>query len=162
MKLSAEEVLSIAQKIESNAIAFYKKAADMYPAYKDTFADLEEMEDGHRRFFASMQDGLDEEDRSRKSPDPFSELGMYLDALADTHGGEGRPAEINSLTGQESASEIVARAVDLEKESILYYVGLKDVIRGENGREHLEKIIEEEKRHVVILKKIAEELSDKE
>lgn len=155
MKLSAEEVLTIAQRAEENAARMYKKMAEKYESEREVFMKLAEMENSHKNTFRKMQDDLEEEDRSKKSPDPFSELQGYLEALADTHGGEGRPAEMDRITGKEKLSDIIDRAVELEKNSILYYEELKAVVPEVSGKDKLDSIIIEEKKHVVTLSELA-------
>jgi rubrerythrin len=155
MKLSAEEVLTIAVRAEENAARMYEKMAEKYGAEREVFTSLAEMEKRHKHTFRKMQDALEEKDRSKKSPDPFSELQGYLEALADAHGGEGRPAEIDRITGKEKLSDIIDRAVELEKNSILYYQELAAVVPEDSGRNKLDTIIIEEKKHVVALSELA-------
>ena len=157
MKLSAEEVLTMAQRAEENAATMYRKIAEKFSNESDIFKDLASMEDNHKNTFMKMQVELDQKDRSKKSPDPFSELQEYLNALADIHGGEGRPTEIDSIKGNEEISTIISRAVELEKNSILFYEEIKQFISELSGKEKVDEIIIEEKKHVVKLS----ELSDK-
>jgi rubrerythrin len=49
---------------------------------------------------------------------------MYLKVMADAHGGEGNPEITKTLTGKESIKEILNIALALEKQSILFYIGL--------------------------------------
>lgn len=83
--------------------------------------------------------------------DPNEELSMYLKAMADAHGGEGSPDVTDQLTGTESMAQIVETAIGLEKESILFYIGLKDMVPQKLGREKIDGIIQEEKKHVAQL-----------
>jgi rubrerythrin len=62
------------------------------------------------------------------------------------------------LTGKESLAEIIDIAVGLEKESILFYIGLKDMIPPKYGRDKLDKIIAEERKHVVELSALRKKL----
>jgi rubrerythrin len=48
--------------------------------------------------------------------------------------------------------------VTLEKESILFYVGMLDVVPPDLGRNKLEAIIAEEKRHIVTLSRKLREI----
>jgi rubrerythrin len=71
--------------------------------------------------------------------------------MADNHGGEGSPVAADALTGNESIAEVIDIAIGLEKESVLFYVGLTDLVPPEHGREQLEAIIREERRHIIQL-----------
>jgi len=155
LHLSADEILEIAQRIEQNGARFYRRAAELQKDENKSklLLQLARMEDEHERIFLKIQDDLTEEERSQKAADPFGEMKMYLSAMADTSGGEGSPAAVEALTGQEPIGEILKKAIELEKESILYYIGLKDVVPGQLSKKNIEKIIEEEKSHIILLKK---------
>jgi rubrerythrin len=71
--------------------------------------------------------------------------------MADKEIAEGSPTLADKLTGQESMKDILTTARDLEKEAILFYVGMKDLVPEELGRHRIEEIIQEEKRHFVTL-----------
>jgi rubrerythrin len=73
--------------------------------------------------------------------------------MADAHGGEGAPSAAAALTGDETIQEILAQAIELEKHSILYYIGILDMVPADYGRDKVHRIIREEKDHFVTLKK---------
>jgi len=83
--------------------------------------------------------------------DPNADASLYLESIADTHGGEGTPGMTQQLTGNETVQEIMDLAVHAEKKSILFYVGLKDMVPENLGRSHVDRIIDEEKQHVITL-----------
>ena len=162
MKISAEEVFTIAQRAEENAVRMYRTIADKFPVEKELFIKLAGMEEQHKKTFIAMQDALDEEDRSTKSPDPFFEMQEHLAAMADTHGGEGRPAEAGHITGNEKLSEILTRAVELEKNSITFYEDIGKYMQNDSGKERLREIIKEEEDHAKVLSDLAEKYKGKE
>lgn len=90
-------------------------------------------------------------ERSPTVFDPNDELTLYLKAMADAHGGEGSPDVLAMLTGQEAMADIIRIAIGLEKESILFYLGLKDIVPPKLGRNKINSIIMEEKKHVAQL-----------
>jgi rubrerythrin len=47
--------------------------------------------------------------------------------------------------------DVLKRAIQKEKDSIVYYTGLKDFIPGRAGKHKIDDIIEEEMRHIRIL-----------
>jgi len=83
--------------------------------------------------------------------DRYDEGALYLAATADTHGGEGSPAVADTLTGEETMEQILQIAIELEQKSILFYVGLRDLVPENLGRDRVDTIIEEEKGHVAAL-----------
>ena len=119
------------------------------------------MEDRHEKIFTDMRTTLTEKDKEPKVFDPFDEVSQYLAAMADTMGGEGSPSVADALTGNESLEEILKIAVGLEKDSILFYLGIKDLIPAQSGKDRIDEIIKEERRHVIQLSKLLEKLKAK-
>ena len=85
--------------------------------------------------------------------DPYNEAALYLQAMADSKGFEGMKSPTEKLTGRESVTELLNIAIGAEKNSVLYYVGLKDMVPAEAGRDKVEAIIREEVRHIADLRR---------
>ena len=64
---------------------------------------------------------------------------------------EGAPSAAAALTGRESISDVLSTAIELEKKSILFYVGLKALVPESLGADKVEAIIKEEAGHVALL-----------
>ena len=109
------------------------------------------MEDHHTSTLESMRKDLSDVEKTPTVFDPGDESLQYLTAMADNHGGEGSPKVAHALTGKESMKEIIGIAIGLEKESILFYIGLKDMIPLEYGHHKLDDIIREERKHLILL-----------
>ena len=77
--------------------------------------------------------------------DPNDESTLYLGALADTR------VFFKKTIGTGSLQEIFRAAVLAEKDSIAFYIGMKEVVPGAAGKSKLEDIIKEEMRHIRIL-----------
>lgn len=150
---NAEEMFEMAIRIEENGARFYRKAAEGQSSAenREMLEKLAGMEDRHKQTFEKMKKSISEAEKEATVFDPQGESSQYLAAMADTHGGEGSPAAADALTGNESITEIINIAIGLEKESILFYIGLKDMVPPKLGREKLEKIISEERKHVIQL-----------
>jgi rubrerythrin len=160
---NADEVFEMAVRIENNGAAFYRKAAGLQSDIKNQkfLEGLANMEDRHEKIFTDMRTTLTEKDKEPKVFDPFDEVSQYLAAMADTMGGEGSPSVADTLTGNESLEEILNIAVGLEKDSILFYLGIKDLIPAQSGQDRIDEIIKEERRHVVQLSNLLEKLKAK-
>ena len=160
---NADEVFEMAVRIENNGAAFYRKAAGLQSDIKNQkfLEGLANMEDRHEKIFTDMRTTLTEKDKEPKVFDPFDEVSQYLAAMADTMGGEGSPSVADALTGNESLEEILNIAVGLEKDSILFYLGIKDLIPAQSGKDRIDEIIKEERRHVIQLSKLLEKLKAK-
>ena len=150
---NADEVLEMAIRIEENGAAFYRKAAGLQSDAKnrDFLEKLAAMEDGHKAIFVEMRKTLTGKEKGGKVFDPQDELSLYLSAMADAHRGEGSPSAADSLNGTETMEEIVTTAIGLEKESVLFYLGLKDMVPPKYGLERIDDIIREERSHIAQL-----------
>ena len=73
--------------------------------------------------------------------------------MADSHGGEGDPKAADKLSGDESLADILKIAIGLEKESILFYLGLRDMVPERLGQDKVDAIVKEERSHVATLTK---------
>jgi len=152
---TADEVLEMAEQIERNGAKFYREAATKAPErqIKDMFLRLAAMEDTHLRTFQQMRTTLSDQDKGGTTFDPEGEASLYLQAMADDRGFEGMKGRNVKLTGQESTQALLEIAIGAEKNSILYYVGLKELVPTETGREKVEAIIREEVGHAAELRR---------
>ena len=152
---SADEVFAMAERIEANGAAFYRRAAELHGETGEADVDLllryADMQDRHRETFAVMRGELTDRMREETAFDPYLEATLYLDALGNSHGGEGTPAVTAALTGKETAEDILKTAIDLEQKSIAFYAGLKDMVPRKLGHDKVDVIIAEEKHHVAVL-----------
>ncbi len=145
--------MEIACQIERNGAAFYRKAGSLQDRKEDKnfLETIAKMEDRHRAGFEEMKTALSDMEKNKTAFDPNDELSLYLKAMADAHGGEGNPDVTQQLTGKESMAQIIETAIGLEKESILFYIGLKDMVPPKLGRKKIDQIIREEQKHVAQL-----------
>jgi len=152
---NADEVLKMAERTEANGAAFYRRAAELQPESDKAMADkllgLADMEDGHEKVFAAMRAELPERMREETAADPYMEAGLFLGSMADKHGGEGSPSAADALTGEEDIEQILRTAIGLEEKSIVFYLGLKDMVPERLGKDKIDAIIDEEKGHIVLL-----------
>jgi rubrerythrin len=152
-EFNADEILEMAENIERNGARFYRKAAELVEeaAIRKLLEDLAAWEDGHERVFATMRADLAAQEREAKVFDPEHETSMYLRAMADGHVFDARVDPAETLTGSESAEDILRMAIGQEKDSIVFYTGLKEMISQTAGRERIEAIIKEEMGHIGFL-----------
>ena len=149
---NADEIFEMAEEIERNGATFYREAAEK-SSDKDALEFLKgmaDMEEEHFRIFAEMRKELNEKDKEPVSFDPDNEAAMYLQAMADAHGTEGKISVDKKLTGSESINEVLEIAINAEKDSISYYSALKDYVP--SSQDKINKIIREEIGHLAILK----------
>ncbi len=161
IRFSADEIFEMAEEIERNGAKFYRKAAEG-AADNETrryLLDMAAMEDGHLQTFAEMREQLSAAEREVVTFDPENEAALYLDAMADSHGTEGKKSVTEELTGDESIAEIVSIAIGAEKDSVVFYSGLRSLVTDAAGKGKVDKIIAEELSHIASLTNKLKELS---
>ena len=153
IRFSADEIFEMAEEIERNGAKFYRKAAEG-AADNETrryLLDMAAMEDGHLQTFTEMREQLSDAEREVVTFDPENEAALYLDAMADSHGTEGKKSVTEELTGDESIAEIVKIAIRAENDSVVFYSGLKSLVTDTAGKDKVDKIIAEELSHIASL-----------
>ncbi len=155
MAFNADEVFEMAEQIERNGAKFYREVAAKAPdrKMKEMFLNLASMEDGHLRTFQEMRQGLSDQEKGGTTFDPDNEAALYLQAMADTKGFEGMKSPTQKLTGKESMEELFEIAIEAEKNSVLFYVGLKGMVAARAGRDKVEEILREEIGHAAQLRR---------
>ena len=147
---NADEIFEMAEQIERNGAKFYREAAgnSSDANVKKMLLELAAMEDGHELTFANMRKELSAADKESNVYDPDNEVALYLQTMADFHGTEGKVSATEKLTGNESLAEILKIALQAEKNSIAFYVGIKDLLPNKEGKDRVQAIIVEEMAHV--------------
>ena len=148
--LNADEIFAIAIQIETNGAEFYRKAAAQHQDadQQQALLDLAGMEHEHARTVKQMREDL-QGGANAAEVDPRQEGGLFLSSVVSGYRVEGSPAVADQLSGDESMQRILEIGLDLEKQAVLFYLGLKDVTTVDDAREKIDRIIDEEKKHVV-------------
>jgi rubrerythrin len=157
---NAKEIFEIAVQIERNGHQFYTKAAEKTTNQdvKKMFVSLAEMEHVHERTFEELRDRLQGKETELTTYDPDDETILYLRAFASGHVFDLKENLGSLLSGKENTREIVKKAITLEKDSIVFYLGLEDLVPEDLGKDRIETIIHEEKSHIRILSGILDTL----
>jgi rubrerythrin len=153
--LRVNDAFEIARQIERNGARFYRRAAELFDVTraKSMLLDLAAMEDVHEKIFSEMEEELAEKS-GMEIEQPEESAAAYLKSLADgaVFPITRDPSEL--LTGEQTLSDVLTIAVGLEKDSIVFYLGIRDVIPEELGRHKISDIIKEEMRHITRLSDI--------
>ena len=149
IEFNADEIFEIAVFIEQNGAKFYRKAAESISGKynKDLLLHLAEMEDEHEQTFKKLRSELSENDKIITTFDPDGLAEKYLKALADTRVFYEKEFDKTTL------KEILKTAITAEKDSIVFYLGMKNVVPTHMGKEKLDDIIKEEMSHITLLSK---------
>ena len=150
---NAFEIFEIAEQIERNGVKFYRKAAEgnCDQEIRQMLLELADMEAEHEETFANMRKRISYKERELITFDPENEMALYLQAMASGHVFDLKKDPSQQLTGKETVEDILKMAIEAEKDSIVFYLGLKDFVPAEAGRDKVEEIIKEEQGHIALL-----------
>ena len=150
---NADEVFEMAEQIERNGAKYYRRAAEFVKdkEAKQMLISLAEMEDSHLKIFAGMRAKLTAKQTEPTVYDPEEMTGKYLKALADGNVFDMSVDPAAKLTGKESLVDILRTALQMEKESIVFYNGMKMYVPASLGHKQLNAIIEEEFSHITLI-----------
>jgi rubrerythrin len=144
---NANEILQMAEQLERNGAEFYRKSTEKVqdPAGKKLLMNLAEMEDQHEKTFAALRSKLTADEKAQTVFDPQGETVGYLKALADSKVFFDKTIDTDSMEG------ILKEAITAEKDSILFYLGIKDVVPEALGKSRIDQVIKEEMSHINLL-----------
>ena len=152
IRFSADEVFEIAERIEENGAAFYQAMAEhVEPGLRELMVEFAEWERDHKRRFAAMREELSARSREPTTFDPDDEVCLYLRALASGEVFDLKADPVAELGEQPTSAAILAYALGREKDSIVFYVGMRDMVPARFGRDRIDAIIREEMSHVATL-----------
>jgi rubrerythrin len=146
---TADDVFEMAEELERNGAKFYGDAAQNAdnPEYKKLLVGLAEMEVEHEKTFVNLRSQLSGNEKALTAFDPQNESALYLKALADTKVFFEKKIDFSSM------KSVLKAAILAEKDSIVFYLGMKEMVPEQYGKDKLDKIIEEEMDHIKILSK---------
>ncbi len=153
IKFNADEIFEMAEQIERNGAKFYTKAAESSGGAqsRELLLDLAAMEAVHVKTFANMRAELSDKERAATVFDPDDVAASYLQAFADGHVFDVKQDPSELLTGRETMEEILKTAIGLERDSIAFYLGIRESVPENLGRDNIDGIIREEMKHVTTL-----------
>ena len=154
---SGSELVNIAIGIEKSGLAFYqslvKKEKDVMA--RGAYKYLAEMEEKHIKTFQSMLGAVGE----YKPPEMYTEeYDLYMKALVDSAVFTDDKVAREMAEKAASSAEAIQIALGAEKDSILYYSEMRNLVR-ERDREVVNRIIEEEKSHLRQLSDLKKKLA---
>lgn len=150
---SVHEVVEQAILTERLGRLFYLNMRDRFSgneALCSLFTALANKEAQHEKTFAGLKEILDE-----NASEEWAEVRGYLRAVVESEFFLGKAKALPSMQEIENEADAVDFALSFEKETLLYFIGLKDAVT-EKGV--IEEIINEEKNHVVWLSALKQTL----
>lgn len=153
---TSEEIINLAIAVERRGIAFYDTMARSTEsaALRSVFQSLINMERQHVQIFLSMQT---EAEGFLALENYTAEHGAYLEALAASAVFTDDMAASEMATRINSDIEALELAIGAEKDSILFYYELRDIMP-QTSHSLLSQVISEEKSHLRQLSQLKKEL----
>jgi len=157
ISFSGNELINIAIAIERKGIAFYSimaKSTENAIA-RDVFQHLADMERQHIQIFQGM---LDEADKYQVPESYAEEYAAYLQALVDSAVFADDMTTSEMATEADSDIEAMELAISAEKDSILFYYEMKEIMP-QRAQPTVNKIMTEEKSHLRQLSELKRKLA---
>jgi len=155
IRFNMDEIFELAEMIETNGANYYRKAAEIFSDQniKKLLSGLSEMENSHKIIFHAMRTELKENDKAAVSvtSQDKDQVAPYLRTLADSKIFNIKDHPSKKLSGNETLAQIFNTALNMEKDSIVFYLGMKEIIPEKLGKNKIDGIIKEEMNHIIIL-----------
>jgi len=144
---NAVDVFKIAETIERDGAKFYNDAARLFADYdiSELFIKLAEWEILHEHIFAKMREKLTHE---HPKLGPGTDEYKAVAALSTFSLWSGPYKQLENIDGRE---DVLKQALQKEKDTIVFYVGLKDFVAENEDKEIINDVIKEEMKHIAIL-----------
>ena len=157
ISFSGSELINIAIGIEGRGIAFYDimTKSTKSAVARDVFQYLAAMEREHIKIFQSM---LAEADKYQMPTGYPGEYTAYLQALVDSAVFTDELVTSEIATYADNDIKAMELAIGAEKDSILFYYEMKDIMP-ERAQPTVDKIIAEEKSHLRQLSQLKKKLA---
>jgi len=152
-KFSIREIIEQAIQTEKLGNEFYTKMAEKFHDNKDLkklFETLSAHEVRHGNSFVALKEKMKDEE-----PEGWDEVTPYLMAIVDSEFFLGKDKCLPSLEHVKTALEAIDFALCFERETLLYYYALREATK---EKEILDKIIREEKSHIIWLNSLKNSL----
>ncbi|MFH1140486.1 MAG: ferritin family protein [Chloroflexota bacterium] len=156
---SAQDVLETAIQIEKNGAAFYEGLARSTANFqaRGVYNNLVEQEHKHQSTFEQMLGSIVAQQDGQHL---FEDRALFVKNLA----------EGAIFTGQKVISDMARRAlgdaeaiqigIGFEKDSILYYTEMRDIVR-QVDRDVVDRVISEEKKHLATLSELLKKVGQR-
>jgi len=146
---TADDVFALAIRIKENGRTFYARAAQIGddPVVKKLFEDLAILEGCHIECFKCLRGQLPAYFPEEEVWDPEGLAQSYLEVAADTHVFTAETAA-ERLQNVQTPIEALDMALQFEKDSVHFFLGIKQMIPDAAAKVELDKLITDEMDHI--------------
>jgi rubrerythrin len=142
---SVTEMIEQAIQTEELGYHFYTNMSVKFHEHnelKELFSRLAGMEIEHKATFTKM---MAEIEHSEIDNDGWEEVSHYMRAMVESEFFLGKHKVLPSMEKAVTVKDAIKRAINFEKETLLYFIGLRDVVA---QKDIVDKIIDEERSHI--------------
>ena len=152
-RYNAREILEIAINIERNGAAYYRKASELFEEekIKKLLLELAEWEEKHIEIFKQMAKSVETYIDNLGEFKPEEYIKITPRSMASLSVFSIRPYPEQIIKGIKDRREVLEKALKFEKDSIIFYQGLKNFAGNTEGFEKIDQIIAEEQKHIGII-----------
>jgi rubrerythrin len=152
---NADEIFKIGIQIESNGREFYLAAAEKSDDIdlKKLFTELAVWESRHMTLFESFRSKLPALLKNENVYDPDNNIHLYLKSVADSTVFVKGSDMSKTVQLCKSPADILEKALTFEKESVVFYSSMKEIVPDALGKTEVDKLVVEELFHVGLLTK---------
>jgi len=147
---NAGEVFKVAIQIEENGRKFYEDSQKNIESaeVRALFADLALQEIGHKRKFETLLAQIPPESTTPAVWDPENEIDQYVKMMADLHVFVSSAIVKIRVDGIRDAFDALKLAIEFEKDSVLFFLSIREAASGKNDREFINSLVKEEQEHL--------------
>lgn len=142
-RFSIVEVLEQAIQTERLGYQFYTTMAERFKKEDELnklFTTLAEKELTHEKTFTELKNILGDTE-----PEGWEEIQQYMRAIVESEFFLGKNKALPSMDNIKTVSDAVNYAIQFEKETLLYFYGIKDAVK---EKDIVDEIINEERSHI--------------
>lgn len=143
-KFSIMEVIEQAVQTERLGYQFYTMMAEKFKKENEDmnklFSTLAEKELMHEKTFSDLATIV-----GKREAEGWEDVSQYMRAIVESEFFLGKNKSLPSMERIKTVKDAVSFAISFEKETLLYFYGVKDAVR---EKEIVEEIINEEKSHI--------------
>lgn len=153
LSLTLQDLFAMAEQVEVDGEAFYRRAAQSIPSpsTRKVFERLAEMETEHGQIFSSMKSLATDETLPTTGAWPGSHCSCVVGALASGV----KDHLVAQFDPHDSREIVLQKALEFEKDTIVFFLSLKDLLETDEQRRHVDDLVREELGHIF---QITEEL----
>jgi rubrerythrin len=154
IKYSLREIVEQAIQVEKLGNEFYNEMAEKFKEngeLKKLFDLLAVHELKHGKVFEDLKKQLKDEE-----PEGWEEVSLYLKAIVESEFFLGSDKCLVSIKNVKTVNDAVSFALCFERETLLYYYTLREMV---SEKDIVDKIIKEERSHIVWLNNLKNNLS---